>query len=80
MHEKLLLKTMIVNGSKNNQQQDLECILLRIYLLALIEMKSLCEQKKLFFGLWQSDQRKLLTQARKKFCAAKLVMHSENDY
>lgn len=46
MHNNLLLKIMIANGSKNNQQQDMECILLRIYPLTLRAMKSLESKKK----------------------------------
>jgi hypothetical protein len=60
MHNNLLLKTLIANGSKNNQQQDMECILLRIYPLTLRAMKSL--------------------ESKKKFCAAKLIIDSENGY
>ena len=46
MQENLILKILIVNHSKNNQQQDMECILLRIYPLTLIAMKSLESKKK----------------------------------
>jgi hypothetical protein len=67
MHENLLLQTIIINGSKHNQQQDIERIFLRIYLLALIAMKSLWKPKKtIFCRLRQSGQRKPLIQARKK--------------
>lgn len=48
MHENLLLKSMIVEGSENNKQRDIQSILLRKYLLDLTAMKSLCKQKPFF--------------------------------
>ncbi len=50
MHENLLLKTMIVNGFKNNQQQDIRCIFLGISLLAMISIKTYGSKKPYFAG------------------------------
>jgi hypothetical protein len=48
---------MIVEGSENKKQQDIQSIFLRKYLLDLTAMKSLCEQKP-FFGLVTTRSKK----------------------